>query len=81
MGQWTIVIHGTGCHHNFKKVEGKLVPDGDGDHERSCADADHAAAKFVRKLRAQGHNITGATFTSGGMEDISKDRHVLMAEV
>jgi hypothetical protein len=81
MGQWTIVIQGTGCHHNFKKAENKLVPDGEGDYERSCADADHAAARFVRELKAKGHNISGATFTSGGIEDISKDRHLLKAEV
>jgi hypothetical protein len=29
MGQWTIVIHGTGCHHNFQKADGKVVPDGE----------------------------------------------------
>lgn len=81
MGQWTIVIHGTGFHHNFKKADGKLVADGEGDYERSCADANDAAAKFVRELKAHGHNISGATFTAGGMEDISKDRHVLKAEV
>lgn len=75
MGQWTIVIHGTDSHHNFKKADGKLVPDGEGDYERSCADAGHAAAKFVRELRAQVHDTTGASFTSGGIEDISNDRH------
>jgi hypothetical protein len=81
MGQWTIVIHGTGCHHNFMEADGKLVPDGEGDYIRSCADADYASARFIRELKAQGHNITGATFTTGGIEDINKDRHALKAEV
>jgi hypothetical protein len=45
MGQWTIFIRGAGSHHNFKKnVEGKLIPDGEGDYERTTADADHMAA-------------------------------------
>jgi hypothetical protein len=32
-------------------------------------------------LKANGQSIAAATFTSGGTDDISKDRHVLKAEV
>ena len=39
------------------------------------------AAKFVRELKEEGQTITAATFTSGGTDDVSKDRHVLKAEV
>jgi hypothetical protein len=54
MGNWTLVIQGNGAHHNFKQPQpNKLVPDGEGDYERSCAgDADYLAAKFVRELKA-----------------------------
>jgi len=82
MGNWTLVIQGTGAHHNFKQLDaGKLVPDGEGDYERNCDDADYLAAKFVRELKGKGQAITAANFTSGGTDDISKDRHVLKAEV
>lgn len=55
MGDWAIVIRGTGCHHNS---DPKI-------------DADHEAAEFVRRLKAQGHTIKSATFTSGGEHDVS----------
>jgi hypothetical protein len=57
------------------------VPDGEGDYERHCEDADRLAAKFVRELKAKGMHVTSATFTSSGIDDISKDRHALKAEV
>jgi len=82
MGNWTIVVQGTGPHHNFKQVEAnKLIPDGEGDYERNCQDADYLAARFLRDLKATGQSVTSATFTSGGTDDISKDRHTLKAEV
>jgi hypothetical protein len=82
MGNWTLVIQGTGAHHNFKQLDSnKLVPDGTGDYERNCHDVDHMAAKFVRELKENGQTIMAATFTSGGTDDINKDRHVLRAEV
>lgn len=82
MGNWTIVIQGTGSHHNFKQLDAnKLIPDGEGDYERHCDDADYMAARFVRELKAKNHNVAVATFTSGGTDDISKDRHVLKAEL
>lgn len=82
MGNWTLVIQGTGTHHNFKELENnKLVPDGEGDYERHCNDADYLAAKFVRELKTKGQTVATATFTSGGTDDVNKDRHVLRAEV
>ena len=81
MCNWTLVIQGTGAHHNFKQIEPNvLVPDGEGDYQRNCIDADYLAGKFVRDLKANGQTITAATFTSGGTDDINKDRHVLKAE-
>ena len=43
MGNWTLFIQGTGAHHNFKQRDdaNNLVPDGEGDYERHCYDADH----------------------------------------
>ena len=83
MGNWTLVIQGTGAHHNFEHVEAnKLVPDSEGDYERNVInDADYMAAKFVRELKAKGQIVTVATFTGGGTDDINRDRHVLGAEV
>ncbi len=82
MGNWTLVIQGTGPHHNFNQLEpNKLVPDGNGDYERHCSDADYLGAGFVRELKANGQTVTAATFTSGVTDDINKDRHVLKAEV
>jgi len=82
MGNLTPVNQGTGAHHNFKQLDAnKLVPDGDGDYKRHCSDADYMAAEFVRELKEKGQTITAATFTSGGTDDVSKNRHVLKAEV
>lgn len=55
MGNWAIVIHGVGVHHNEKLPE----------------DANRMAARFVDELKKAGHNVTGATFTYGGEEDVS----------
>jgi hypothetical protein len=74
MGNWTLVIQGTGAHHNFRQAEAnKLIPDGEGDYERDCqGDADYLTARFVRELKASGQSIVAATFTSGGTDDLSK---------
>ncbi len=71
MGNYTIVIHGTGAHHNWAKVQDprdnrpgrELISGRTNDY-----DADLMFAEFVDALKAKGHNITGATFTHGGME-------------
>jgi hypothetical protein len=82
MGNWTLVIQGTGAHHNFRQLDkSRLVPDGEGDYERNCDDADYRAARFVRELKANGQTVVAATFTSGGTDDINRDRHILKAEV
>jgi len=57
MGNWNINIQGVGCHHN----------------ERSPTDAQRMAARFVEELKAAGHTIEHAEFTSGGKEDLTKD--------
>jgi hypothetical protein len=81
-GNWTVVVQGTGPHHNFKQLDAnKLIPDGEGDYERNCNDADLLAAKFVRHLKVTGQTVTSATFTSGSTDDINRDRHMLKAEV
>lgn len=71
MGNYTIVIHGTGAHHNWAKVQDprddrpgrELISGRSNDY-----DADLMFAEFVDALKTKGHNITGATFTHGGME-------------
>ena len=50
MGDWAIVVHGTGAHHN------KDYP----------TDADRMAQKFVDDLVIAGHQVNLATFTAGG---------------
>ena len=59
MGDWTIVVEGTGAHHN------KDFPQ----------DADRMAQKFVDALISAGHEVRLATFTSGGRTvlDISEN--------
>ncbi len=54
MGNWNITIQGTGCHHNGKPE----------------IDADLAAARLVEELLAQGQDVSLATFTSGGTQDL-----------
>jgi hypothetical protein len=68
MGQWTMVIHGTGAHHNLSTTEG---PDGRTNYIKGRTndyDADLLFADFVDGLKAKGHNVTGATLTYGGMQ-------------
>lgn len=55
MGQWTITIHGTGCHHNID------VPE----------DANRMAGRFVKELTAAGHHVSGAMFTHGVRDDLT----------
>jgi hypothetical protein len=40
-------------------------------HNNIPSDADRMAAQFVRDLRAAGHTVEGATFTSGSKVDIA----------
>jgi len=54
MGNWNINIQGIGCHHN----------------EENPTDANEMAAVFVKQLRAAGHTVESATFTSGSKEDL-----------
>ncbi len=71
MGQWTIVIHGTGAHHNWATTPDPERPETGGHFiigRKNDYDADLMFAEFVDQLRACGHNITGSTFTHGGME-------------
>ena len=57
MGNWNITIVGIGAHHN----------------ENNPKDAQRLAARFVEDLKAAGHTIEHAEFTSGGKEDLTKD--------
>lgn len=73
MGNFSIIIQGVGAHHNYKKDEnGKLIPDGKNEYERTTHDADYMAKEFVDALRFYGHNITHATITTGGEDNIDK---------
>lgn len=54
MGNWTIIIQGTGAHHN-------------GDAE---VDADAVAVMAVEQLRKQGQTVEVASFVSGGKTDL-----------
>lgn len=64
MGNWNINIQGTGCHHNGKPE----------------IDADLAAKEFAGKLKAQGHTIEAASFTSGSKLDLTEEHLVDPAE-
>lgn len=55
MGNWAIVVRGTGSHHN----------------KRYPKDANRAAAEFVQRLKADGHSIVEASFTYGAADDLS----------
>lgn len=50
MGNWTVVIEGTGQHHN-------------NDQE---ADAERLVEAFIMKLKKHGHKIDHASFTASG---------------
>lgn len=51
MGNYNITINGTGCHHN----------------KDNPTDADFMFLEFVDKLKAAGHNVDYAAFTSGSI--------------
>ena len=61
MGNWTLVIQGTGAHHNKPEVYGKDEVNGD---------ADRMAKAFVRDLQKAGQNIESATITVAGRENL-----------
>lgn len=64
MGNYAIVIHGTGSHHNYKiDDERHITGQGEGD-------ADKMARDFVQALKDKGHNVESATITAGGREDV-----------
>lgn len=72
MGQWTMVIHGVGAHHNWATEE-RDGPFGVKQYisgRRNDHDADLMFAEFVDELKAKGHNVTGATITCGGMNGV-----------
>ena len=54
MGNWNISIEGVGSHHNQGYEN----------------DANKLAAKFVQELKIAGHNISKATFTHGGCDNL-----------
>jgi len=56
MGNWNINIQGVGPHHNINHA----------------ADANRMADGFVRMMKAAGHQITSATFTFGGCDNIGE---------
>lgn len=66
MGDYTLVIHGTGSHHNKRKLD-------DGQLVSSPQDADHLLDKFVQELKDNGHVVEVATITHGGRERIATD--------
>jgi len=42
MGNWTLIVQGTGAHHYFKELgPNRPIPDGEDDYERYCNDADY----------------------------------------
>jgi len=53
LGDWTIVIQGTGPHHN----------------ENNPGDADKMLDLFLLKLKLKGHNLSHAAITTGGKEE------------
>jgi hypothetical protein len=61
MGHWHISIQGIGPRHNHV-----------GPHRPFCeADANIMAADLVAALRKMGHSVSVATFTYGGLVDLS----------
>ena len=55
MGTYTIVVQGTGAHHN---------------KENRTTDADKLAEDFVAELKAKGHHVHHASITHGGHEHL-----------
>lgn len=62
MGDWTIVIEGTGCHHNGSAAE-------------EFHDADLMTKEFIERLKGAGHQIRHASFNCG-MADNSVNKDV-----
>lgn len=54
MGNWTLTIEGTGCHHNGNEK----------------IDADLLAPKVVQQFKDQGHTVERATFIVGGRQSV-----------
>ncbi len=54
MGNWAIIIEGTGAHDNPNYPN----------------DADKLAKKFVRQLCEAGHTLMHAAFVAGGTKDL-----------
>lgn len=83
MGEWTLVIHGTGPHHNYRTIgKNVLIPDGEGDYERTTTDADGnisdadlLAREITKYLAEHGQKITGASFTVGRTTDVTQDAY------
>jgi hypothetical protein len=67
MGQFTIVIHGPGAHHNVATTDEGAGKAGLILGRANDYDADLLFTEFVDLLKSKGHTITGATFTVGGM--------------
>ena len=65
MGNYTIVVQGTGQHHNKKQLEG------DAALKAAEYDADQIAEKFVQELKAKGHHVHHASITHGGHEHLA----------
>lgn len=61
MGNWAIMIHGCGQHHN------KLDPH----------DANRMAADFVQRLRDAGHVHVEAAFVHGGADAVDAGKAYL----
>lgn len=62
MGNWTLIISGTGCHHNND-------PKG---HYGQCGaeeDADQRLLEFADRLGKDGHTISNAAIIHGGGAD------------
>lgn len=63
MGDYTLVIHGTGQHHN-KRVSANAPV---------AKDADQLLEEFVKELKENGHVVELATITHGGRESIEAE--------
>ena len=59
MGDWTIIIEGSGVHHN------RNLPN----------DANRMTSRFVKQLKEAGHTIKKGTFVLGYPEDVTKPEY------
>lgn len=63
MGDWTLIVSGTGVHHN-NNPEGHYGANG-------CEeDADQRLLEFVDQLARDGHDIKNAAIVHGGGADV-----------